>query len=199
MTSGSGIRLSIKSCGRKGGQVVIGLASFDDGRHDFRSDGREEDAVAEVAGGDVVARSGCLAKDRQRIGSSGAKSGPAFQDSCVGKSRHQSDGRLMQALNGCEVSALIESSFFDSSADEEAAVAARDEVGLRRADDMFQERARRHYQTEHLAFDRASGELVRSDLARPGSGTVNYFVAVKCGLRGFDASGTAVVFGHGSD
>ncbi len=42
----------------------------------------------------------------------------------------------MQTLDGGEVGALVESSFFDGGADQQASVAARDEVDLGSADDM---------------------------------------------------------------
>ena len=61
---------------------MLRLAIFDDGCHNFCSDGGEQDAVAEVAGGDVVAGSWGFAEDGERVGSSGAKAGPAFEDFC---------------------------------------------------------------------------------------------------------------------
>ena len=47
--------------------------------------------------------------------------------------------RLVQALDGGEVRAFVESGFFYGGADEQAAVAARDEICLRRPDDMLQQ------------------------------------------------------------
>ena len=47
-------------------------AAFDYGGHDFRGDGSQQDAVAEVAGRDVIAGSRGLAEDGKRVGSSGA-------------------------------------------------------------------------------------------------------------------------------
>ena len=106
---------------------------------------------------------------------------------------------MVQALDGGGVGAFIESGFFDSSADEEATVAARDQVDLGRADYVFDERVRGHQQAQHLAFNRACGEGMWKKLSRPGSGAVDDFGGVKRCFRGGDADGSALGNGDGGD
>ena len=94
-----------------------------------------------MAGGDVVAGGGGRAENGETVGSSGAQASPVFQDLGIGKFWHERDCGLMQALHRCEVYPFVESGLFDGGADEEATVAARDEIGLGTADDMLEQRA----------------------------------------------------------
>ncbi len=71
----------------------------------------------------------------------------------------------MQALDGREISSLIESGFFHGGADQQAPVAARDEIGLGRADYVFEQSVRWHQEAQHLSFHGARGEGVGRDLA----------------------------------
>ena len=178
---------------------MLGFAAFDDGCHDFRSDGREKDAVAKVAGGDVVAGSLGFAEDGERVGSSGAKAGPAFENSGVAQFGDQRQRRMMEALDGGEVGALVESGFFDGGADEKASVATRDQVRLGRSHDVLQQSARRHYEAEHLSFDWARRKSVGSNLAGPCSSAVDHLGGVKCGLDGGDAGGAAIRYSDSGD
>ena len=149
-----------------------------------------------MAGGDVVAGSVGRAED----GETRREFRGAGRPSLPGSWHRRSSGTSaiaasMEALDRREVGALVESRFFDGGADQEASVAARDEISLRRADDMLEERARGHQQAEHLSFDGAGGKRVGRDLARPRSGTVDDLGGVKCGLRGLDAGGASVSYG----
>ena len=59
---------------------MIGISSFDDGRHDLRRDGGEENAVAKMAGGNVIAGGRGWAENRQRVRSSRTQAGPVLED-----------------------------------------------------------------------------------------------------------------------
>ena len=72
----------------------------------------------------------------------------------------------MQTLDCGKVGALVESGFFDGGADEEASVAAGDQIRLGRSDDVLEERAGGHHEAEHLSFDGAGREGVRTNLRR---------------------------------
>jgi len=72
--------ISLEPCGRECGQVAVWGAAFNHCCQDFCGDGSEEDAIAEMAGGDVVAGRLRLAEDGERVGSSGAQAGPVLED-----------------------------------------------------------------------------------------------------------------------
>ena len=120
---------------------MLWFSAFDDRCHNFGRDGAQENAVAEMASGDVVA--GCLGltEDRESVGSSGAQAGPVFEDSSVAQFRDEREGCVMQTLDGGEVGALVESGFFDGGADEETSVTARDEIDLGGANDVLEQSA----------------------------------------------------------
>src|SRR5437868_2918965 len=88
---------------------------------------------------------------------------------------------MMQTLDGRGISAFVESGFLNGRADEQAPVTAWNEIGLRGADHMFQQSARRHREAEHLSFDRTSGKGVWTDLSGPGSGAIHDLGSAKCG------------------
>jgi hypothetical protein len=85
----------------------------------------------------------------------------------------------VQALDGGEVGALVESGFFHGGADQNSAVAARDEINFGRTDYMLEQFTTGRGEAEHLAFDRARGEGVRRDLAGPCSGAIDDFRGVE--------------------
>jgi hypothetical protein len=63
---------------------VFWSPAFDYCGHDFGGDGGQEDAVAEVAGGDVVAGDCGGAEDGEGVGSCGAEAGPVLENFGVG-------------------------------------------------------------------------------------------------------------------
>ena len=68
-------------------------------RHHLRRDRSEQNAVAKMAGGDVVAGSCGCAENGQSVGSSGTQAGPVFENFGVPQFRNQVDRGAMQALN----------------------------------------------------------------------------------------------------
>jgi hypothetical protein len=78
-----------------------------------------------------------------------------------------------------------------------------------RADDVADQVALRHDEAEHLAFDGARGDWVRTNLAGryllgrylsgPGSGAVDDLCGVECGLSCDHAGGAAAGYCDGCD
>src|SRR5262249_48883049 len=94
----------------------------------------------------------------------------------------------MEPLHGLNIGALVKACFFDCGADEQATVAARDEVDVWCADDVPNEIARLHRHAQHLSFDRSHQKSLWTDLACPCSRAVyDYFGKKRC-LRSCDAS-----------
>ncbi len=81
----------------------------------------------------------------------------------------------MEAFDRVGISAFVESGFFDRRANEQTAIAARNQIGQRRTDDVLQQRFRWHHQAEHLTFHRPRRESMRTDFPRPRTGTIHDF------------------------
>jgi len=143
---------------------MLGASLLDYGGHDFCCDGREQDAVAEVAGGDIVSGRSRLSKDGKGIGRAGAQPCPAFQDLRVAKFWHQGQSGIVQALDRISVGAFVEARLLDRGADEQASIAARDEISFWRSHNVLKQISRRHGQAYDLALHGASREGVRRDL-----------------------------------
>src|SRR6266567_6537044 len=98
-----GTRISLESGRRECGQIKFWSAVFNYGAHYVCGDGSKQDAVAKVAGGDVIAGNRGFAEDRKRIGGSGAQACPAFEDFGIGKFGDQFDCGFVEVLNRCQV------------------------------------------------------------------------------------------------
>src|ERR1700728_477773 len=188
-----------KSCGKERNEIVFGSLPFNHGCHYVCGDGSEKDAVAEVAGSDVITGRCGRAEDGQGIWSSVTQARPIFEDFAVAELGDQIESDAMEALHGGNIGAFVESSLFHGGAHKEASVATRDQIHLWRTDHMVEQGSRGHQQTQHLSFYRARGKDARRDLARPCSGTVDDFVRVECSLDGSDSGGAAMRSGDGGD
>lgn len=103
-----------------------GFLAADDVCHDLGRDRCQQDAVAEVACGDVVAGNVGCAEDGQSVGGTGAEPGPVFEDFGFGQFGNKFYGGMMKPLDCFGDGTLVESSLFYRSSNEEASVAARD-------------------------------------------------------------------------
>src|ERR1051326_6462704 len=82
----------------------------------FSYNWREQDAVAEMASGNVVAGRDALPQNRKRVRGAGTKAGPAFQNLSVVQFWYQSQRGMVQALDRVSVGALVEAGFFPGCA-----------------------------------------------------------------------------------
>src|SRR5580704_12097047 len=110
--------------------------------HHLRGNWGEQDAVAEMAGGYVIARTGGCAENRQPVGSSGAQASPVFEDLCIAQVGDDGNRRAIKTLNRLDISALVESCFFHRGSHQDSSVAARNQVYLRSAYYVLEQIAR---------------------------------------------------------
>src|SRR3954470_10015563 len=102
----------------------------------MRRDWRQQDAITEVARGNVVAGSRGRAENRKSVGRSRSEPGPVFQNLRITELGHAFECCAVQALNRRRIGTLVESGLFDGCAHEDTTIAARDQVYLRSANHM---------------------------------------------------------------
>src|SRR5579863_2168386 len=142
-------------------KVKFGLAIFEDGRHHFRRDWRQQDAVAEVASSGVAARRLGGSENGQSVRSSGAQSRPVFENSGIAQGGNQSKSSVVEPLHGCGVGLFVESGLLNRSASQQTPVAAWDQINVGRADHVLHQFSGLHRKAEHLSFYRPCGQVVR--------------------------------------
>jgi hypothetical protein len=119
---------------------MVRLFARYDLRHHMRGDGREKNPIAEVARGYEIARSLRGAKNGEIVRGSGAQARPGLMDFGVRQLGEEGFGGMVQALNRIGMSTLVKARFFDGGSDEQASIAARNEINLGRADDVLDQR-----------------------------------------------------------
>ncbi len=90
--------------------------------HHLGGCGREQDAVAVVAGGDEVMRPGGMrAEQREAVGGCGTKAGPGVHDAGAGERGHERGGLRVQCGDVRGMDGLVEADVLDRGADDGAA------------------------------------------------------------------------------
>ena len=131
-----------------------------------------------MSGSDKVSRHRGCAKDGKAVGRAGTQASPRVVDTHVADVGHDRLGGSVQALYGVRIHALVEAGFLDRRAYNNAAVAARDDVHLGRANGVLNERpdlmaCRGWHDAEHLPFHGTRRRTEGLDLSSPRSRAVH--------------------------
>src|ERR1035441_10089029 len=122
----------------------------------MRGNGREQNSIAIMTGRREISWQRRWSEDGQVVGRTWTQSGPDFMDTHVTDRGCDLGGGLVQSLNGVGIHALVEASLFHGRAQDDASVAAWDDVHLGRADNVLDQRPRamrsrwRHH-ADHLS------------------------------------------------
>jgi len=143
-------------------------------RHELSGDGREQNAIAEVTGGDEVSGKMALAEKGQTIGCARTQARPGLMDASVGKFWNQSDSGAAKGFDGRRIDALVEASVFDSGADEHKTTGAWDKVDVVGVNDVRDQPVVAGNNAQHLSFERTSWQRERRNAARPGATAIDY-------------------------
>ncbi len=157
----------------------------------------EQDAIAKVPRSYEVPRRCRSPEEGQIIWSSGPQPSPSLQQTRLTQSRNQSDRSLMHALDGVRIRTLVVPCFLHRSSDQDAPIAARNQVYLRRADHASQRG--NSYNREHLAFYGPRGKPVRWKMSSPGAGAVHHDRSAVAGFICANASHTPIREQHGGN
>src|SRR5664280_1081421 len=128
----------------------------------MRGNGREQNSIAIMTCRREISWQRRWSENRQVVGRTRTQSGPNFMDTHLADRGRHIGGGLVQPLNGVGIHALVEASLFHGRAQDDASIAARNDVHLWSADNVLNERPRAMrswlwHHTDHLSFHRASG------------------------------------------
>ena len=94
-----------------------------------------------MSGGGEISWQRGRAEDGKAVGRARTQAGPGVVDAHLSDLGHDIRCGMLQALNGVRIYALVEAGVLDGCAQDNAAVAARDDVYLRRAHGVLDQRA----------------------------------------------------------
>jgi len=146
--------------------------------HDVGGGRSKEDAVAEVTGGGEERIGKCArfckwAKDREAIGSGRAEAGPCIQPRGVTEVGQHFGGSGVQRVQRLLLQSDVEAGVLHRRADEETAIAARDDVDGGRADNFVQLRRHGVFEDEHVAAARDNAVERGGNFSAPCAGGEN--------------------------
>lgn len=140
--------------------------------------GGEQNAVAEVPGGDPAAGRSGGADEGEFVGRGGAKAGPAVDEFGEGDGRPEFSGGFEEGGDGVGMDGLVVSGLLDGGADDDAAFAARDKIDVWGSQNDVQGLGTTQADEGDLAFGgcdagMAGGQAAEGGRFGPGSGAVD--------------------------